>query len=175
MLAVSVFAVIAYSAPGLRFKERPFLDSVTSSTHFVSPAVFGLVLAGASFDVGLWAVLGAFFLWGVASQAFGAVQDIQADREGGIASIATVLGARAVVRFAVVAYLLSGLLMLMVPWPATLGGLLALPYILSILPFANLSDEDCETANRGWRRFIRLNFLTGFLVTMLLIWVTQAG
>lgn len=175
VLAVSVFAVIAYSAPGLRFKERPFVDSVTSSTHFVSPAVFGLVLANATFDVGLWAVLAAFFLWGVASQAFGAVQDIQADREGGIASIATVLGARAVVRFAVLAYLLSGLLMLVVPWPATLGGLLALPYIVSILPFANLSDEDCESANQGWRRFIRLNFLTGFLVTMLLIWVTQAG
>lgn len=175
VLAVSVFAVIAYSAPGLRFKERPFLDSITSSTHFVSPAVFGLVLAGATFDIGLWAVLGSFFLWGVASQAFGAVQDIQADREGGIASIATVLGARAVVRFAVLAYLLSGLLMLLAPWPAMLGGLLAMPYILSIMPFANLRDEDCETANRGWRRFIRLNFVTGFLVTMLLIWVTQAG
>lgn len=175
VLAVSVFAVIAYSAPGLRFKERPFLDSITSSTHFVSPAVFGLVLAGATFDIGLWAVLGSFFLWGVASQAFGAVQDIQADREGGIASIATVLGARAVVRFAVLAYLLSGLLMLLAPWPAMLGGLLAVPYILSIMPFANLRDEDCETANRGWRRFIRLNFVTGFLVTMLLIWVTQAG
>src|ERR1700753_3612094 len=33
VLAVSVFAVIAYSAPVLRFKERPFLDSLTSSTH----------------------------------------------------------------------------------------------------------------------------------------------
>ena len=29
-LAVSVFAVVAYSAPGLRFKERPVLDSATS-------------------------------------------------------------------------------------------------------------------------------------------------
>ena len=36
VLAVSMFAVVAYSAPGLRFKERPFLDSITSSTHFVS-------------------------------------------------------------------------------------------------------------------------------------------
>ena len=35
VLAISVFAVVAYSAPGLRFKERPFLDSLTSSTHFV--------------------------------------------------------------------------------------------------------------------------------------------
>ncbi|MGO4243671.1 prenyltransferase, partial [Janibacter sp. RAF20_2_2] len=42
VLAVSVFALVAYSAPGLRFKERPVLDSLTSSTHFVSPAVLGI-------------------------------------------------------------------------------------------------------------------------------------
>jgi 4-hydroxybenzoate polyprenyltransferase len=93
VLAVSVFAVIAYSAPGLRFKERPFLDSLTSSTHFVSPAVYGLVLAGAVFTPQLWFLLTAFFLWGVGSHAFGAVQDVVADREADIASVATVIGA----------------------------------------------------------------------------------
>ncbi|WP_104160388.1 prenyltransferase [Arthrobacter sp. ZGTC212] len=170
VLAVSVFAVIAYSAPGLRFKERPFLDSITSSTHFVSPAVYGLVLAGAVFTPGLWAVLGAFFLWGMASQAFGAVQDVVPDREGGISSIATVLGAKAVVRIAAAAYLAGGLLMLLTPWPATLGSLLALPYILNLLPFLGISDADSERANAGWKRFLKLNFLTGFLVTMLIIW-----
>lgn len=170
VLAVSVFAVVAYSAPGLRFKERPFLDSLTSSTHFVSPAVYGLVLAGAAFTPGLWAVLGAFFLWGVASQAFGAVQDVVPDREGGISSIATVLGAKAVVRFAAAAYLTGGLLMLLTPWPAVLGGLLAVPYILNLLPFWNITDADSEQANAGWKRFLKLNFLTGFLVTMLIIW-----
>ncbi|MET4058702.1 4-hydroxybenzoate polyprenyltransferase [Arthrobacter sp. UYP6] len=170
VLAVSVFAVIAYSAPGLRFKERPFLDSITSSTHFVSPAVYGLVLAGAVFTPGLWAVLGAFFLWGMASQAFGAVQDVVPDREGGISSIATVLGAKAVVWIAAAAYAAGGLLMLLTPWPATLGSLLALPYILNLMPFLGISDADSERANAGWKRFLKLNFLTGFLVTMLIIW-----
>ena len=51
VLAVSVFAVLAYSVPMLRFKERPLLDSATSSTHFVSPAVFGLVLVGGDLDM----------------------------------------------------------------------------------------------------------------------------
>ncbi|UPO75906.1 prenyltransferase [Arthrobacter sp. Helios] len=170
VLAVSVFAVVAYSAPGLRFKERPFLDSVTSSTHFVSPALYALVLAGADFTSGLWAVLGAFFLWGMASQAFGAVQDVLPDREGGISSIATVLGARAVVWFAAAAYLAAGLLMLLASWPALLGSLLAVPYLLNLLPFLSITDEGSEQANAGWKRFLKLNFLTGFLVTMLLIW-----
>jgi 4-hydroxybenzoate polyprenyltransferase len=170
VLAISVFAVIAYSAPGLRFKERPFVDSLTSSTHFVSPAVYGLVLAGAVFTPGLWAVLGAFFLWGIASHAFGAVQDIVADREGGIGSIATVIGARATVRFAFAAYVLAGVLLLFTPWPGALAAVLALPYAVSILPFWSLSDAEAERANAGWRRFLGLNFLTGFLVTLLLIW-----
>jgi len=170
VLAVSVFAVIAYSAPGLRFKERLFLDSITSSTHFVSPAVYALVLAGAGFTPGLWAVLGAFFLWGMASQAFGAVQDIIPDREGGLSSIATVLGGKAVVRLAFGAYAAAGALMLLTPWPALLGALLAVPYLLNLLPFLSISDDRSEEANAGWKRFLKLNFLTGFLVTMLLIW-----
>lgn len=64
VLAISVFAVIAYSAPGLRFKERPFVDSLTSATHFVSPAVYGIALAGTVVTPGLVALLVAFFLWG---------------------------------------------------------------------------------------------------------------
>jgi 4-hydroxybenzoate polyprenyltransferase len=170
VLAVSVFAVIAYSMKGLRFKERPFLDSLTSSTHFVSPLVYGLVLAGAVFTPALWAVLGAFFLWGVASHAFGAVQDIVADREGGISSIATVIGGRATVRFAFACYVLAGLLLLASEWPGPIAAVLALPYALSVVPYWSVRDEDAETANKGWKRFLWFNFLSGFVVTMLLIW-----
>jgi 4-hydroxybenzoate polyprenyltransferase len=175
VLAVSIFAVIAYSAKGLRFKERPFLDSLTSSTHFVSPAVYGLVLAGAAITPSLWAVLGAFFLWGLASHAFGAVQDVVADREGGISSIATVIGARTTVRLSVLAYVLAGLLLLIADWPAPLAAVLALPYAVSCGLYWNVTDEAAESANRGWKRFLWLNFVTGFFVTMLLIYVFSSS
>ncbi|PJJ73648.1 4-hydroxybenzoate polyprenyltransferase [Diaminobutyricimonas aerilata] len=170
VLAASLFAVVAYSAAGLRFKERPVLDSITSSTHFVSPAVYGLVLGGAEFTGALWAVLAAFFAWGMASHAFGAVQDVVADREAGIASIATVFGARTTVRLAIALYSAAGVLMLFSEWPGPLGGLLALPYIVAIAPWWGVPDADAESANRGWKRFLALNFVTGFLTTMLLIW-----
>jgi len=170
VLGVSVFAVVAYSAKGLRFKERPFLDSITSSTHFVSPAVYALVLAGATFTPQLWALLGAFFLWGAASHAFGAVQDVVADREADISSIATVIGARATVRLAVIAYLAGGALLLLTQWPGPLAAVLVLPYAAVCAPFWNVSDAGSEIANRGWRRFLLLNFVTGFVVTMLMIW-----
>ncbi|MGC0249059.1 prenyltransferase [Pseudactinotalea sp. Z1748] len=175
VLAVSVFAVVAYSAPPMRSKERPVLDSMTSSTHFVSPAVFGLVLAGGDPSRTALIALAAFFVWGVASQAFGAVQDVTADRQAGIASIATWLGAARTVRLAMVLYAVSGLLLLGAGWPAMLAGLLALPYLVSIAPFRSLPDGQCETANAGWRRFLGLNLVTGFLLTQLLIWIGWGG
>ncbi|GIG20461.1 prenyltransferase [Cellulomonas chitinilytica] len=169
VLAVSVFAVVAYSAPGLRFKERPFLDSVTSSTHFVSPAVLGIALAGGRFTAPVVATLAAFFLWGAASHAFGAVQDITADRGAGIASIATALGARRTVRLAMGGYAVSAVLMLTAGPPAALAAVVPLPYLASVAPYRHLDDTDCEQAHRGWRRFLWLNLATGFLLTQALI------
>jgi 4-hydroxybenzoate polyprenyltransferase len=170
VLAISVFAVLAYSAPVLRFKERPFLDSLTSSTHFVSPAVYGLALAGAQPTPPLVALLAAFFLWGIASHAFGAVQDVAADRAGGIASVATVIGARRTVILALAAYLVAALLLLASGWPGALAAILVLPYALNVVPFLRVTDADAERANAGWRRFLWLNYFVGFGVTLLLIW-----
>lgn len=169
VLAVSLFAVAAYSLPGLRFKEKPFLDSITSSTHFISPAVYGLSMAEVHLTPGLVALLAGFFLWGVASHAFGAVQDVLPDLDGGIGSIATVMGAKWTVRFAIGAWAAAGLLMLLTAWPGPLAALLALPYIATAWPFRSISDQESEEANRGWKRFIWINYSVGFLVTMLLI------
>jgi 4-hydroxybenzoate polyprenyltransferase len=169
-LAVVVFAVVAYSAPGLRFKERPVLDSVTSATHFVGPAVVGIALAGGAFgEAPVPAVLAAFFAWGCASHAFGAVQDITADRAAGIASVATAVGARRTVRAALTAYALAAVLLATTGWPVALTAVLPLAYVASIWPYRSLDDEHCEAAHAGWRRFLWLNLVCGFLVTQLLI------
>lgn len=170
VLAASLFFVVFYSAPPLRLKERPFADSVTSSIHFFSPAVYGLVLAGAVWTWQLVAVIVAFALWGVASHAFGAVQDVVADREAGIASIATARGARWTVRFALGCYLAAGLVMLATAWPGPLAALVALPYALTVWPFRHITDDTATAATKGWDRFLWLNQLAGFLVTLLLIW-----
>jgi lycopene cyclase domain-containing protein len=168
-LGVSAFAVVAYSVAGLRFKERPVLDSLTSSTHFVSPAVVGLALAGANVTPGLIILLAAFFLWGMAAHAFGAVQDIEPDRQAGIGSIATVIGARKTVRLAVVLWLVAGLAMLATPWPGPLAAIIAIPYIVNCAPYWNVTDTTAARTNVAWRRFIWLNYGSGFLVTLIFI------
>ena len=168
MLALALFFVVAYSAKGFRFKEIPFLDSVTSSAHFVMPAVYGLVLADASLSLLTLTLLAAFFLWGMASHAFGAVQDVVADREAGVASIATVIGAKGTVRFAVVLYALAGAVLLATPWPLPLIAPVALLYIAAIAPWWSVSDDAAEGANKGWRRFLLLNFISGAVVVLVL-------
>lgn len=170
VLLVSLFFVVFYSAPPLRLKEVPFADSATSSIHFFSPAVYGFVLAGAVWTPGLVAIIVAFALWGVASQAFGAVQDVAADREAGISSIATVCGARWTVWFALACYALSGVAMLFTTWPGQLAGLLCLLYIAAVWPYRAITDDDAALATAGWRRFLWINQIAGFAVTLLLIW-----
>ncbi|MDT0143121.1 MULTISPECIES: prenyltransferase [unclassified Microbacterium] len=170
VLAASLFFVVFYSAPPLRLKERPFLDSVTSSIHFFSPAVYGLVLAGATWTPALVALIAAFALWGVASHAFGAVQDVVADREAGIASIATARGARWTVRFALACYAAAGVAMLATTWPGPLAAVLVVPYLVTVWPYRSIADAEAAAATTGWRRFLWLNQFSGFAVTLLLIW-----
>ena len=170
VLALVVLGVVAYSAPGLRFKERPFLDSFTSAMHFAGPLLYALVLVDADLAArSVWPVLVGFVLWGMASHAFGAVQDVRADREGGIASVATAVGAHATVLGAAAAYVAAAAVLAVLPWPGVLAALLPLPYAVNVLRFRDVRDDDCERANAGWRTFLWLNLVTGFLVTMLLI------
>ncbi|MGO2779917.1 prenyltransferase [Glutamicibacter arilaitensis] len=169
-LAVSIFAVLAYSAPRLRFKERPGLDSLTSAVHFVSPAVYGWVLAGSAVQAEQWMVFLAFLLWGMASHALGAIQDIIPDRQGGLGSIATVLSARKTIYLVLACYLLAGgLVAVGVSGIGRWAAVLSLPYVLNVLPHLGISDASSGTVNRGWKRFLWINYLCGFLLTMPLI------
>lgn len=170
LLLLVIFSVVAYSAKYLRFKEIPVLDSFTSALHFIGPMLFGLALAGTSLvgEVVMMATI-AFFLWGMASHAFGAVQDIRADKDANIASIATFFGASLTVKLAFGSYLLAALMLLGLPGRFQFAALAALPYLFVTAREFGITDETCETANRGWKRFIWLNFFAGAVISSLLI------
>ena len=170
VLAAVLFTVLAYSLKYLRFKEIPFLDSITSAAHFVGPLVYGIALAGGNFNNSMLVmILVAFSLWGMASHAFGAVQDVKADREAGIASIATVLGARSTVWLAMIGYLSAGLVALFLGDRFSFAALAVIPYLFVVGREWDIDDQNCERANRGWRRFIWLNFFAGAVVSSLII------
>jgi len=162
-----VFFVLAYSVAGLRFKEIPVLDSITSSIHFVGPLVYALVFTN-SFATA-WPYIIAFFMWGMASHAFGAVQDILPDREANLASIATFFGARTTVWFSIVLYAAASLIIAFQGTEFLLIAACGVLYIINCVPYYKTTDSDSSITNTAWRRFIWLNMISGFVITITLI------
>ncbi|HRN30273.1 MAG TPA: prenyltransferase, partial [Terrimesophilobacter sp.] len=70
----------------------------------------------------------------------------------------------------------AGILMLFTPWPGPLASLVVVPYLVNAYPYLSVSDAEAHRTNTAWRRFIWLNYIAGFLVTLILIaaW-TQAS
>jgi 4-hydroxybenzoate polyprenyltransferase len=162
-----VFMVLAYSVKYLRFKEIPILDSFTSSSHFVGPLIFALALTD-GFSSG-WPYIIAFFMWGMASHAFGAVQDIIPDRAGGLKSVATVLGAKATVWMTLELYLTACLILIAQGGLQIAVGIAGLLYVANVTPYLSVTDHTSASTNRGWKRFIWLNYFVGFIVTLVLL------
>jgi 4-hydroxybenzoate polyprenyltransferase len=160
---------LAYSLKGLRFKEIPLLDSFTSSTHFYSPLVYGLLLSGSGRLY--WPALIGFVAWGMASHAFGAVQDIPFDREGHIASIATVFGVKNTLWFCTILYLIATIIPIVsYSGLGLLAGVILSLYAINSSLYLNLKDEqDAPRTNQGWKQFLWLNILNGFWITQLLL------
>lgn len=167
VLALVVFQVLAYSLPVLRFKERPFLDSFTSACHFAGPLLYALVLVGWQWQYA--GVVLAFLFWGMASHAFGAVQDVLADRQAHIGSVATVIGARRTVQLSAVLYTAASLVLATQGIVGIICGLVNCIYIANVIPFWSITDKQAEQANQGWKRFLWLNQIAGFTVTIVLI------
>ena len=166
-LALTAAVALAYSLPPLRFKEIPGLDALVASLAFVLPAACGAIIAGATLAHFPWLYLAAFLVWGLASQALGAIQDVRYDRSAHIQSIAAVVGERNTALIATAAYLVAAGLV------ATAGGQ-ALIAAAALLPYAGLSasclvGDPSKWARRAWRGFLGLNLLSGFVITMVLL------
>jgi len=80
---------VQYSAPPLRFKTTPFLDSVSNGLYLMPGAAAYAAVGGT--HPPLLAVVGAW-LWTMAMHTFSAVPDIGPDRRAGIRTTATLLG-----------------------------------------------------------------------------------
>ena len=82
---------VGYSAPPVRFKTTPFLDSLSNGLYALPGAAAYATVAGA--HPPLAALVGAW-LWTMGMHTFSAIPDIDPDREAGIRTTATVLGER---------------------------------------------------------------------------------
>ncbi|MBP1986278.1 prenyltransferase [Halolamina salifodinae] len=86
----------AYSAPPLRFKARPFLDSLSNGLYLLPGAAAYAALAGAHPPA---AALVGGWLWTMGMHTYSAIPDIEPDRAAGIETTATLLGERRTYRY----------------------------------------------------------------------------
>lgn len=171
-LLVMLFMVVAYSIKWLRFKEIPLLDSVTSAFHYASPFMFGILYAG---GLELWLpAFATFYIWVMANHAFGAIQDITPDREGGIDSVATVFGASRTILLCLTGYVVAAIL------PIVFYGrnglfvsLLLLPYVYLVAQtLPSRQDDTAEIFKQNWKKFLYVNYAVGFVLSLYLIALT---
>ena len=91
LVPLGLFYLLAteYSAPPLRFKTTPILDSISNGLYALPGIAAYGAIAGkyppAAAIAGAW-------LWTMAMHTFSAIPDIEPDREAGIRTTATLLG-----------------------------------------------------------------------------------
>ena len=79
---------VGYSAPPVRFKARPYLDSL-SNAAYAFPLVFMPLALG---QAPVWPAAIGLMAWSAAKHTFDAVQDIDEDGRAGIRTTAVTLG-----------------------------------------------------------------------------------
>jgi len=147
-----------YSVPPLRFKARPALD-FPSNVLYAMPGFLGYLQASGSLPP-VVALVGAA-CWTGAMHLFSAVPDIDADRTAGLATSATVLGARpSLVVCALLWAVAAGCAGWLIRQPVAVVG--------AIYPLASLVlATRPERVERAYWYFPAVNALVGFLLFVL--------
>ncbi|MDZ5809827.1 prenyltransferase [Halorubrum sp. AD140] len=88
-LAGFLLLSVGYSAPPVRFKTTPFLDSASNGLYVLPGAAAYAAVAGSHPPL---AALAGAWLWTMGMHTFSAIPDIEPDRAAGIRTTATLLG-----------------------------------------------------------------------------------
>ena len=169
---LSAFFLLAhqYSAPPIRAKARPFLDSAFNLLY-ACPAFFGhALLGGTGLDWKL--VLGAW-CWVAAMHAYSAVPDITADAQARVPTIATALGLRCTLLACAALYAAAALASYAVlGWLSVVLGLVYLA-MMALSMRAGAAQGEAGVM-KLYRFFPLLNTLAGFVLFWRVAWLKFA-
>ena len=165
ILALAGFLLLgtAYSAPPLRLKTTPILDSVSNGLY-VLPGVVGYAAVAGSHPPAL-AVAGGW-VWAMGMHTFSAIPDIDPDRRAGVRTTATLLGPAWTLAYCAGCWLGAAVLMGLVH-PALAAVFLAYPAFVAVVA---VGDIDID---RAYWWFPVLNTVAGTVLTLLGIWEVQ--
>ena len=167
VVALLAWAVLSveYSAPPLRFKTTPFLDSLSNGLYVLPGVVAYAAIEGVAPPAS--AVAGAW-LWTMGMHTFSAIPDIEPDREAGIETTATYLGDELTYYYCVMCWLTAAFVFTYTHWAF---GALLLVYpglVFGILAVGVDIDE-------AYWWYPAINSLVGMVFTMLGLWVMLYG
>ena len=155
----------AYSAPPLRLKARPPLDSLSNGLYVLPGAAAYAALSGSAPPT--LALVGGW-CWTMGMHTFSAVPDVEADRRAGIETTATVLGRDGALAYCAGCWLLAATVF------AALDvrlGLLLLAYPLLVAGVAVSS----VSVDRAYWWFPAVNTAVGAVLTLGGLWVIVGG
>jgi len=156
---------VEYSAPPLRFKTTPFLDSLSNGLYILPGVVAYAAVEGVAPPA--TAVAGAW-LWTMGMHTFSAIPDIGPDREAGIETTATFLGESNTYYYCVMCWLTAAFVFTFTHW---VFGALLLVYpglVFGILAVGVDIDE-------AYWWYPAINTLVGMAFTLVGLWVMLYG
>lgn len=154
-----------YSAPPLRFKTTPLLDSLSNGLYVLPGASAYAALSGTRPP--LLAVVGGW-LWAMGMHTFSAIPDIDPDRRAGIRTTATVLGESRTLAYCAVCWLLAAGLFALLDARA---GALLLAYPLLVVAWV---VRDVNITRAYWW-YPAINTVVGAVLTMGGLWGVLRG
>jgi 4-hydroxybenzoate polyprenyltransferase len=159
-LALFFFLAVEYSAPPLRFKTTPLLDSLSNGLYVLPGVVAYTAIAGELPP--LLAVVGGW-LWTMGMHTFSAIPDIEPDRRAGIRTTATALGERRTYGYCAACWLAAAISFGFVH---VFFGLLLFAYPVLVFAIAR-SSIDVE---RAYWWYPAVNTLVGMVMTLGGLW-----
>lgn len=156
-LAGFIFFSVFYSAPPIRAKTKPFLDSAFNILY-VMPGLFAYSLVSAEFP-SLKVVIAAG-CWTAAMHAYSAIPDIDADKLAGLKTIATVCGPY--VTLAICAGLYAAAAILSIEYLGFVSVALGFAYVFLML--ASVRSHKTGRLFKLYRAFPLINVAAGFVI-----------
>jgi 4-hydroxybenzoate polyprenyltransferase len=166
-MALYALVFVGYSAPPPRFKARPYLDSL-SNAAYAFPLVFVPLALG---EAPVWPAALGLMAWSAAKHTFDAVQDIDEDREAGIATTAVKLGPWGVVLWSGSLWAISTVLFALVNVPVALVNAAIAGYLL----YALRGNPEPRTGHRLYPLSIAFPYVAGTVAGVQLVGALSLG
>ena len=157
-----LFFGLQYSAPPVRAKATPFLDSIFNILY-VFPGIVGYTLFTNSLQMD-WHLLLSAGLWTMAMHTYSAIPDIAADRESQTHTTATVLGSQWTLIYCLVCFSLAGVLLAQVSLLPGLFITLVYGFMIALSFSANMAK-----LFQLYTYFPLLNTAVGFLLLLSIV------